>query len=254
MLLIHIWQRNPHSRKLEVAFGCAWLTVPKAKQQEPCSAEDCSCSERQRPSAPELGVKSRACGQAITYSMEEWKEAAHWEHPKIPMYHHPKESKEEIAVALPAPQVPFCWAEIQRAWQEVLMWIQAVWEGTLPSRFSSKDNKAIIRPYIPGALLGSSVFSEKLLIFGSVAWKCVFTLNLSSDLHGSVGARLELPVCWKKFLPLMSCSIKENIQKQNKKKTRKDTLSITKCLHWPELRHTKKAKNPKPKVLKMMGS
>lgn len=41
-------------------------------------------------------------------------------------YHHPKESKEENAVALPAPQVPFCWSEIQRAWWEAAIWIQAV--------------------------------------------------------------------------------------------------------------------------------
>lgn len=110
-----------------MAFGCASLTVPQAKHQELCSAEERSCIEWQPLSTSELGVKSRARGKAITYTMEKWKEAAHWEHPKIPMYHHPKESKEETAVALSAPQVPFCWAGIQREWWEVLIWIQAVW-------------------------------------------------------------------------------------------------------------------------------
>lgn len=79
---------------------------------------------------------------------------------------------------------------------------------TLPSRLSSQDNQALISPYIQGVLLESSVFSEKFSIFRSAAWKWVFTPNLSRDLHGYVGTRLEVSVCWKKLLPLTSCSIK----------------------------------------------
>lgn len=103
--------RNPPFRKLEMAFGCASLTVPPLKHQKPCSA----APTLQRTAATASNStwvctlcrgKWRVYDKTISYSIEKWKKAAHQEYPK--RYHQPKGGKEETMLWLCLPhKCPF---------------------------------------------------------------------------------------------------------------------------------------------------
>lgn len=109
----------------EIGSGL-WMCIINCATGQAARAVLCRGQQLQWVTAP-LSFVGRA-GHEVRPSHTLWRSGRKLPPGNIPksQYHHPKESKEETAVALPAPQVPFCWSEIQRAWWEVAIWIQAV--------------------------------------------------------------------------------------------------------------------------------